>query len=269
MIREEREKQIADEVARLVSDGSAILAAQQYRLHKTGEIKIGNMTPEMEKVLEDVEIRFPLNKSYQKWYSLAFPTVRFLAPDRVSEFESLYKADSRRTVDGANYAISDYLQGLPTGRGGPNHNHHSTFSAKFGIQLDILGSVVPKVGSVLADIHGALSSDLVDDEIDAARELLRGGHLRAAGLVAGVALLGHLRRVAESHGLKAAKKTPTLSDYSEALRIAGVISIPTWHQVQRLAQLRTLCARKGSAEPTKEEVAELIDTTAKLHSVIY
>jgi hypothetical protein len=137
------------------------------------------------------------------------------------------------------------------------------------MQIDILRSVSVRIDNILADIAGVLSSDLFDDETDAANELVRNGYLRAAGMVAGVALEGHLKRTIAAHSIKVLKKNPTISDYNEALKAGSAIDIPTWRQIQRLADLRNLCGHKGEREPTKDEVVELIETTRKLQSTVY
>lgn len=268
-MKEEREKKISAEIDRLAKEASAILFAQEYRLHKRGIIKIGNPAENEIKTLEQLDKKYPLNQSYQKWYSLALSTVRQLAADRCQEFELLYRIDKRRELNPTTYGIVDYLQGISTTRGLETEHYHHTFISKFQMQIDILQSISSRVGSILADITGVLSSDLFDNEKDAANELLRNGYLRAAGVVAGVALEGHLKRVVINHNLKIAKKSPTISDYNDALKSGNVIDVPVWRQLQHHADLRNLCAYKSSRDPTKDEVVELIETTKKHQSNIY
>lgn len=67
--------------------------------------------------------------------------------------------------------------------------------------------------------------DLFDSELDAARELHNHGFLRAAGIVAGVVLEGHLQRVAQSRSVASRKKHPTISDFNDGLKEAAIIEV--------------------------------------------
>jgi hypothetical protein len=75
-MKDERTKKISAEIDGLVKQASAILLAQQYRLHKRGISTIGKPAEEAIKILEGLAEKHPLNSSYQKWYSLSLPTVR-------------------------------------------------------------------------------------------------------------------------------------------------------------------------------------------------
>ena len=49
---------------------------------------------------------------YQDWYTKPLAVVRQLMPDRLKEFEELYKIEKRKEIDYTTYTISDYLLGL-------------------------------------------------------------------------------------------------------------------------------------------------------------
>jgi len=269
-MKEEREKKIRDEIDKLVSEGDLILLAQQYRIaERENPEQIKNLSKESREQWKEVANKFPLRKSYQHWYSLALPVVRQLAPDRLDEFTNLYRVESRKELNVTTYGISDYLHGISTTRGLETNYYHGTFEAKFQIQIDILSSISSRVANVLADIRGVLATDLLDDEFGAARELLRNGHLRAAGMVAGVALEAHLKHVADRRAIKIGKKKPSISDYNDLLKSNDVIDVPKWRQIQRLADLRNLCGHKAEREPTKDEVDELISSTEKISNTLF
>ncbi|MFY1911620.1 hypothetical protein ACOTB6_08665 [Achromobacter xylosoxidans] len=82
--------------------------------------------------------------------------------------------------------------------------------------------------------------------------------IRAAGALVGVLIEGHLQKVASAHGLKIAKKNPTIADLNDPLKTALVIDTPTWRKISCLADIRNLCSHKKDAEPTKEQVEEMI-----------
>ncbi len=131
-------------------------------------------------------------------------------------------------------------------------------------QLQILKSAKYRLSDILSNITGTLQAELFDSELDAASELWKNGHLRAAGAVAGVVLESHLSNVAKNHNVKAHKKDPHINDWNEALKQAKVIDIPIWRKIQHLADIRNLCTHKKEREPKKEDVEELIEEVDKL-----
>ena len=92
----------------------------------------------------------------------------------------------------------------------------------FQHQLAILGSAKDRVDYILADIQGVLQSTLFNNELDAATDLLKKGHLRAAGALAGVTLESHLLRISANHTVKVSKKNPTISHFNDDLKNNGI-----------------------------------------------
>src|SRR4030042_5783196 len=129
---------------------------------------------------------------------------------------------------------------------------------KFQQQIAILQSAQTRIDTILADIKGVLKADLFDDELVKAKELLRKDHRRPAGIIAGVVLESHLSAVCENHAIKFTKKNLNISDYNDALK-EEVYDTATWRLIQRLGDIRNLCAHPKEREPTKEEVNDLID----------
>src|SRR5205807_8248404 len=98
------------------------------------------------------------------------------------EFVEQYKLEKRKEIDFITYTISDYLIGLRVTRGHFKEevvNPLSAFTSKFQHQILILRSCSDRILSSLSDIRGTLQAELLDDELDAASELLKKGHTRA------------------------------------------------------------------------------------------
>ncbi len=129
----------------------------------------------------------PLAVAYQSWYTRALPLIKLVLPDRHDEFIEQYKLEKRKAIDFVTYTISDYHLGLRVTRGYQEEvvNPFIAFSSKFQHQIWILRSCADRVLSSLSDIRGTLQAELLDDELDAAAELLKKGHVRAGGAVAG------------------------------------------------------------------------------------
>ena len=79
----------------------------------------------------------------------------------------------------------------------------------------------------------------------------------------------HLAQVASNHNVSTRKQHPTISDFNDMLKGAGVLDVPTWRQIQRLGDIRNLCDHNKEREPTKDEVIELIDGVDKLCKTLF
>lgn len=213
-------------------------------------------------------------KHYQRWYTESSAVIRRLIPDRIVEFEHLYKGDGKRKeINSTTYNMQDWLNGIRAGvndyTGEKYYNDFAVVSMRFHTQMEILKAVRARFESSLLDIRQVVQADLFDSEIDAARELLKHGFLRGAGAIAGVVLEKHLGQVADNHNVKTRKKHPTINDFNDLLKSGGVIEVPTWRQIQRLGDLRNLCDHKKQREPTREEVEELIDGAEKATKTLF
>lgn len=211
-----------------------------------------------------------LHMDYQKWYSRCLPVVRQLLPDRYSEFCEQYKSEKRKEITYDTYTIADYLIGLRVTRfGEPTFDTKHAFSAKFQLQLTILNSSRTRFDSALNDILGVLQAKLFDSELDAADDLLKKKHLRAAGALAGVTIEAHLGRVVTNHKISLRKKDPTIGDLNELLKGASVIDIPTWRHIQRLADIRNIAVHSKERDPTHDEIQDLLSGARKILSAVF
>jgi len=214
--------------------------------------------------LGDDKGRANFRLEYHKWYTSALPVVRDLLPDRLAEFQRLHHLDRRKDITPETYTLEDWMNGLQVMRGLEEvFDRDAVAATKFSNQVLILQSAESRLTGALANIRGVLQADLFDTELDAARELKKNGHLRAAGAVAGVVLEGHLAEMCSNHGIVVRKKDPTIGDYNDLLKNEEVLDVPQWRLVQTLGDLRNLCSHKKSREPTADEVEELVDGVDK------
>jgi hypothetical protein len=212
-----------------------------------------------------------LSLRYQLWYTRALPVIRQLLPDRFQEFQDYYRLDKRKRVDVLTYTINDFFMGArPTEiyPGKIQYDAFIVFASKLSNQINILISAKTRIDSILSDIRGFLRTELFDTEIEQAKGLQEAGYLRAAGTIAGVVLERHLSSVCASHAIKFQKKKPTISDYNDALK-ESVYDTINWRWIQRLSDIRNLCAHKKDREPTETEVIELISGVDKVIKTIF
>lgn len=207
---------------------------------------------------------------YQRWYSQALRVVEQLLPDRYDEFRELYRLDKRPSVlEIGNYRISDYIQGSRVIRGGVEVFEAAGVAvSQLMLQHNILESATDRFDSALADIRGTLEAGLLDDELDTAGELLRAKHLRSAGVVAGVVLERHLKRVIANHEITFRKKAQ-IANLNNALKEAKVYDLPQWRFIERLGDIRNICGHDKERDPTAEEVEDLIRGTEKVVATVF
>lgn len=207
-----------------------------------------------------------VHQEYQNWYTKSYRVISQIIPERLQEFESLYKSDpKRKELSYANYTISDYLISIAnTGRGrGPKDA-----IPKMDIQSKILNSARERFKSSLFDIKEILQADIYDSELETAKELNKKGFTRAAGAVAGVVLEKHLAHVCSIHQIKIKKANPSISDYYQALKDNDVIDVATWRFIQHLGDIRNLCDHHKDREPKKDEVDEYIIGIMKITKTV-
>ncbi len=234
--------------------------------------EIGALDQKHESTAKEIEGAF--ESHYQSWYTESCAVIRQLIPDRLSEFEHLYKGDvKRKEINSDTFNIQDWLNGIRTVinplTSGKYYDDFAIVSMRFRTQLDILRSVETRFESTLFDIRLLVQADLFDSELDKATELCKRGFLRGAGAIAGVVLEKHLRHVSETHGLKLRKKHPTIGDFNQLLKDNNVIDTANWRFNQHLGDLRNLCDHSKEREPTKGNVTDLIRGVTKVIKTVF
>ena len=220
------------------------------------------------------ELKGSFEKEYQRFYTEAHAVIRQIIPDRIDEFEKLYKGEPRRkTIDSVTFNIQDWLNGVRSGTnsytGEKTFNDSAIVSMRFSTQLAILKSLESRFESSLYDIKQLVQADLFDSELATASELVKKGFLRGAGAISGVVLEKHLAKVADNHSIKTRKKNPSISDLNDLLKNDGVMDMPVWRQIQRLGDIRNLCDHNKEREPTKDEVKELVEGVEKITKTLF
>lgn len=265
----ERYKKDFDRLSR-----DAIKIEQAFSHHCYGEryekAVLKHCDGDKKKAAEHLEALPDFFSAYQAWYSESLVLIKQLLPDRLSDFIRLYeKPKGRKELGFENYRIEDALQGLRVTR----FQTEVIADAKSAMphlkqQIAILNSIRGRFESSLYDIRALVQADLLDSELDAAKELLKHKFTRAAGAIAGVVLEKHLHEVCLQHNVRITKKNATIADYNEALKSDGVIDTSQWRFNQHLGDIRNLCDHNKEKEPTPAQVSDLIDGVAKVTKTI-
>lgn len=195
--------------------------------------------------LDHEDVLMETRTLYQKWYSAARVIISKNQPDRLKEFDRIYFFGVRSI----KYILEESYPSVLKGE----------LKKNLSIQFGILAAVPTHLKFSAYDIELTAYSILMDDEIDAARYLLKNGFLRAAGALAGVTLERHLKNLLRKHAPPIKySKTANLSKLNDLCK-DQIYDTVVWRKVQHLTDLRNLCDHDKEREPTKDEVTELID----------
>lgn len=270
----ERTMKFSDALSELIAEGDMLNMAIHHECHESAfEEQLGDMFDNDRSKMDRYISALPdFKEGYQKWYSEAQAVIRQVLPDRFSDFVSYYEYQKvRKSIDFQNYMIKDYLQGLRITRGGGYEVvvDGSAAIPEFEQQLNIVKAAKSTLESTLLDLTAVLQADLFDTEIETAGALAKAGYLRAAGAICGVVIEKHLSHIRETHNLKIAKRNPGISDLAQLLRTSAVITLAQERFIQSLADTRNLCSHAKGREPTKEEIAELVEGTGKVLKTVF
>jgi hypothetical protein len=196
---------------------------------------------------------------YQRWYSAALSLVKFLGPDRLTEFRSYYEVNpARKWLDHDTWTIQDYLVGNE-----PTSHSHCQFDMGretrrcLSHQLTILASLQDRVYWMPAEVEEQMLVELLESHLKSARGLL-GMSARAAGAVASFVLETYLKHVICRRRISFKFRKPHIRDLADALKGAGTIDLQAWRQIRWLADLRDRSFAKDR-EPTPLEARDLLD----------
>jgi hypothetical protein len=210
------------------------------------------------------------DSEYQRWYSEALALLEQLLPSRVADFARHYeRPKNRKSLTNETYRIEDYLQGLSATLGLQKIAGPDAAVPHFEQQLAIVEAAEARFESSLFEIRQLVQADLFDSDLAAADELVEHKFARAAGALAGVVLEKHLSQVCSDHKIKVNKKKPTISDFNESLKAAGVTDVAQWRFVQHLADIRNKCDHARTPEPTVNEVRDLIAAVRKVTKTLH
>lgn len=272
----DRRDDLRKELDELVDRGKQLLIHEQLRTLSDEDLedvaqKAAPSGKGKKKASIDRKALDALADHYQGWYSAALSVVTQLLPDRAAEFRELYRPErTRKELTWTTYTVSDYLSStvVRDGFGEAVFNPTRAGLDRFKKQVAILASAQDRLEALLADITGVLEAELVDDELEVAESLLAARHSRAAGVIAGVVLERHLKRLIANHGVPFRKKA-MLGNLNTALKEAGVYGVPEWRHIQHLTDIRNLCGHDADREPTRDEVDDLIRGVKKIVTTVF
>jgi hypothetical protein len=203
-----------------------------------------------------------VNERYQAWYTQTLRLMERVLPERRREFDSYYHSDQEQRTT-ISTILGDPLRARPqsekreglAGLFDPGLEQR-TFVHLLGMQLAILASAVPTL------LPGEPRPDRT---LRTARSLLKSGHARAAGALAGVALEGRLLELARQRDLQVDDERAgwDLPGLNRLLVDAGAYRREHARQIERLGAISAACVN-GKRKVSAEKVSQLLAGAQKV-----
>jgi len=208
-----------------------------------------------------VELHTKFSRGYEEWYRACWALLHTNGSSTETDFHSHYTGFSLSM----DHTIDKVLMEPPEeGPHGYYRNHIRAIEGRLRRQIDLLSSLTGEVEARRASYLSALSAAYIEDEYGQAEELLTSGYVRAAGVVAGVAMERHAHLLAESNGVAVTRNPPfkqkaDFSDTISCLKKACVITERQRKQLEGLYAIRTDCAHQNRPEPQQADVKRLVE----------
>ncbi|WP_227132836.1 hypothetical protein [Halorubellus salinus] len=183
---------------------------------------------------------------YEKWHAKAEELVREYRATRLEDFQSHYETIQETLRLGGDTKTSTSPEGVT----------NETFHA-LDAQTAIIRSIIGKIEVKELKARRQVSKNVARNEIEQAWQLFEGDFIRAAGVVAAVAVERELMTLCEESE-QVAKFNPShgISRLSQTLYEADVIDKTSWNEMKKLASIRETCAH--AEDPEKHRVRTLI-----------
>jgi hypothetical protein len=201
---------------------------------------------------ENPKERWEALDRYEKWFNSAYPLIDEYLPDRKEEFEERYE-EVRKILE----LDIGYLN-----KKGINKRNvmHSLVLSGINFQYSLVSSIPSRVETEQLRARRSVSSNIVTNEIQKAKELFDDGNIRASGVIAGVALERHLLTLCESSEKELDfGYMDGITSLAQELSNANEISDDDERNLEYLAGIRNKCSHATDEEPEEREVERLLN----------
>ena len=239
-----------------------------------------------EQVRDGQAVQDELSREGQRWYRGARALLVEHGSSSVAEFDACYdtrnRPDAARGPDARRYRVWGDIESYITSAtiGVPRDQAADlfcVFSIEFRKARALVMALVDEVAARSLSLRAQLSFEVAADEFDVAEALLAdwGGHdaiMRAAGVVARVALERHLFTLADTKGITIVKNPPTkpkatADDVLVSLQRANVINALQKKRIEDLLAVGNACAHPKDTV-TPDDVHRLITEGKQIAAVL-
>lgn len=186
-------------------------------------------------------------QKYELWYNSARPLISEYATGRIGQFDECYEEFKSWLELDDEHARQDSAKAI------------SLELNSFDTQRNTLRAIPNSVESEQLRATKRISERITGDELQYSRDLYEGDHLRAAGVVAGVALERHLMTMCETSGQDLDFGfMDGISALAQTLNEGDLISDDDMRLLDHLSGIRNKCAHPNDDDLSSGEVDRLI-----------
>jgi hypothetical protein len=190
----------------------------------------------------------------EKWYSGAFPLVSEYRPDRKEEFVQRFEI----LMDSIEVNSQFILENEPYS----DENIRKIANDSVNFLVRVLKSVPNRIRSEQLRAKENVSSQVVSEELEKAKELFDEGHIRAAGVIGGVALERHLTTLCETSEQDLEfGYMDGITSLATTLSDADEIEDDDQRLLEYIGGIRNKCGHASDEEPEKREVERMLNQT--------
>ncbi|MDL0130852.1 MULTISPECIES: hypothetical protein [Halobacterium] len=195
---------------------------------------------------------YTLLAEYESWYNKSIPLIEDYLPDRADEFRERYQ-QVRRGLE----LDMDYLS-----ENGVSSSDEvgKRVSMALAFQEQLINAIPGRIEFRELKATERVSSDLMSEELEKAKRLLNDRDVRAAGVLAGVAIERHLLTLCESSSQELDfDYMDGITTLSHTLSEAGEISDDHHRLLQYLSGVRNKCSHASDEEPKEAEIERMLN----------
>jgi hypothetical protein len=201
---------------------------------------------------EDGSKVYDILGEYELWYNSAHPLVQEYLPDRIEEFEDANKKIRKCLEIDLKYLDNHDITGIGALK--------SKIASGTKLQISLVKSIPDRVETEQLKARRSVSSNIVTNEVEKAKELFDDGNIRASGVIAGVALERHLLTLCESSEKELDfGYMDGITSLAQELSNANEISDDEQRNLEYLAGIRNNCSHATDEEPERREVERLLN----------
>lgn len=240
----ELEEEVEEKIDELVQD--------RRILEKVDDIIDGYYNSSSEWGHENGDKVLDVLEDYELWYNSAYPLVQEYLPDRKEDFKEENKKIRKCLEVDIEYFNSHDINGVGSLK--------TKIVGGVKLQHTLVKSIPDRVETEQLKARRSVSSNIVTNEVQKAKELFDDGNIRASGVIAGVALERHLLTLCESSEKELDfGYMDGITSLAQELSNANEISDDEQRNLEYLAGIRNNCSHATDEEPEKREVERLLN----------
>jgi hypothetical protein len=195
-------------------------------------------------------------QQYEEWYNSSLPLIQEYLPERKEDFQQEYQKVRQGIEIDIEFIRDRDINSIGT--------LSSMIMTGLLLQVNLLQSIPERVESEALRAKRSVSSNLVSEELQKAKQLFDDNDIRAAGVISGVALERHLLTLANTSNRDLDySQMDGITSLAQTLSDAHEISDDDQRQLEYLSGIRNKCSHASDKGPDRREVERLIEQSSE------